>query len=501
MESPPSGPIGTISRYPQLEWTSDDLDRAVNKGSRLSRSSLGSWTCSSKRLASHPFSCSTMFFRSSTRLTGSTSFRPSPTEARKFALQQTRKVTLRPHRWPIFPWLAFVMDVSRGFHEDWRVRPVRTFPAHFFGSPVPERKGDGSLLACRAKVLSALLAVVFVLHGCVAGSEGDSGVFLMEPGKSAPRWIGSPGGAPVWAPGGDAVIWGTDNGLLRFRLEDGDLELLTQFPIAGKPVWSPDGEAIAVGNEQQASLDVIDAQTGAIRFTTPTDVGNSFGGTRAILELGGPAWAPDGSRLAYPCWDGSGDEVCVIQADGTGSRQVTHVPSLERSGTPAARALAPAISNLGPPAWSPDSASFAVAVYPEQRGAPSGIYVVDLNQGSARRIAAMQANSEIHWSLDGSSLLFSTTEEGRSEVVRLRVEDNFVERLSGALAAGARNPVLSPDGSRIAATSDGDIVVIDADGTIEPVVEAAQEARDAAWSPSGEALAFVLAPDPVAVYP
>lgn len=97
--------------------------------------------------------------------------------------------------------------------------------------------------------------------------------------------------------------------------------------------WSPDGRRLA-----------FDA------FVTGTDRGQVYamdadGSGLAQLTLGDeasfmPAWSPDGGRIAYVC----GEDLCLMNADGSGSRGL--------SVTSRARPIAH-------PAWSPDGSRIA----------------------------------------------------------------------------------------------------------------------------------------------
>jgi hypothetical protein len=123
-----------------------------------------------------------------------------------------------------------------------------------------------------------------------------------------------------------------------------------------------------------AALVVADANSGRVRFQAPIRNPGAPGAPLALVTLGGPTWAPDGSRIAFNCWDGRGDELCVIGKDGSGRRQVTQLepPASGRSATQDPSALA--LSNVGPAAWSPDGKSIAVAAYAELRGSRLGSF-------------------------------------------------------------------------------------------------------------------------------
>jgi Tol biopolymer transport system component len=220
----------------------------------------------------------------------------------------------------------------------------------------------------------------------------------------------------------------------------------------------------------------------------------------ALQVLGGPSWSPDGERLAFVCWDGTGDEICVVDTDGTRRRQVTRIAAREGANTADAQDFMPAAANVGPPAWSPDGMSLAVAAYPERRGAASGVFVVDLERGTARRISSLLPTSEISWYPDGAALLFSAVEKGRSDAIRATVGYTSTTKLTASLPEGARDPVLSADGQRVAVSSGAAIVVLDHDGNMQSLDELGLRGRYPAWNADGNSIAFAASPDPIAVY-
>jgi TolB protein len=258
--------------------------------------------------------------------------------------------------------------------------------------------------------------------------------------------------------------------------------------------------AIAFTARNTESLVVIDADTGETRIIVSVRVAGAEHAPLALPTLGGPAWSPDGSRLAFNCWDGHGDEICVVRADGTDIRQVTDIQPRRGAVESAPGTLVMATANAGPPAWSPDGTQLAVAVYPEQRGAPAGVFLIELDEGTARKVSSILPNSEIVWRPEGSSLLVSASAQGRSDVINIPVSGGKAEPLTASLTAGAREPALAPDGRRLAVSSGGAIVILDGAQDVDSSLAAGLTARRPAWSPDGRQIAFAAAADPLPAY-
>ena len=84
------------------------------------------------------------------------------------------------------------------------------------------------------------------------------------------------------------------------------------------PVWSPDGHQLAIQvnriQEHDAHIWIIDAASGDGRKLAPHD-------QQYLDET--PAWFPDGKRIAFQSNRTARMEVWVMNADGSGARQVT----------------------------------------------------------------------------------------------------------------------------------------------------------------------------------
>lgn len=341
-----------------------------------------------------------------------------------------------------------------------------------------------------------MVALGAMLFGCAAGDE--PGVYLVNVGDGESRRVGDLPAIPVWSPSGDALIWAGEDGLFRREIDEQFATRLWTGPIAGRPAWSPDGGAIAFVDRTRASLLVLSLQSGDILVETPMANPVARFQPLALPTLGGPAWAPDGTRLAFACWDGAGDEICTIGADGRGRRQVTRIEPPTSGAAPAD--FVPASSNVGPPAWSPDSSSLAMAVYPERSGAVSGVFVVDLKRGTARRVSPLHPTSEVLWTPQGSSLIFAASDKGRVDVFRISVGDHASENLTESLPGGAFDPTLSPDGSELAVSSEGAILVLGSGSTVLELAKSSLAERYPAWSPLGEAIAYAADANPITTY-
>jgi Tol biopolymer transport system component len=176
-----------------------------------------------------------------------------------------------------------------------------------------------------------------------------------------------------------------------------------------------------------------------------------------------PAWSPDGRQIAFTGNAGSsglsvfeGDAVIyVMNADGSGRRQLTHPTSYY---------------GASQPTWSPDG----------------------------RKIAFVQPSSEEDDSR-APGALFVMNADGSAQTRVLRT-------LTGCsiTCAGISNPTWSPDGTRIAYSiwgrksyhASGDVFVVNANGSGESGLASTREMFEdrPSWSPDGRRVAFAASP-------
>jgi TolB protein len=116
-------------------------------------------------------------------------------------------------------------------------------------------------------------------------------------------------------------------------------------------------------------------------------------------------WSPDGRQVAYTGRDTRGVlHVFVMNADGSGQRQLTHVPPDE--------------GEAQVPAWSPDGHQIALQTTPA-KGKPGHLWIADAETGVARKVAAHvepYVDEVPAWFPDGTRLAFQSNRTQRMEI-------------------------------------------------------------------------------------
>jgi Tol biopolymer transport system component len=245
---------------------------------------------------------------------------------------------------------------------------------------------------------------------------------------------------------------GPTNGRIAF-LSDRD------FGEAGLALYSmnPDGTALTrlTQDPMRSSFVAWSPDGTMIAFTRAVaegkgevDVVNADGtGLRVLADLSQTyelAWSPDGSRIAFSA---GGGYIYVMSADGSGAIQLTDPPN---------------ICGDEVPAWSPDSASIAFRRFCSEQDL--GIYVMSADGSNVKRLTDTRViDSGPAWSPDGTKIAFGS--EGQIFVM----DTNGTGRTQLTTTPDNFFPAWSPDGTKIAFTSNRDgnreIYSMNADGS------------------------------------
>lgn len=164
-------------------------------------------------------------------------------------------------------------------------------------------------------------------------------VYVMNADGSDPRNVapllnadgcGCNGGAiPIgWTPDGRVVFQHYDGEEMRYYTVQPDgtgLEVFLQAANGYGPRWSPDGSLIAFARD--SSIHVMNADGSGVRRLTESAAGidrlaGSWGWS--LPDRSWPAsWSPDGTRIVFENWTLDGTRLYVINADGTGTGELT----------------------------------------------------------------------------------------------------------------------------------------------------------------------------------
>lgn len=229
------------------------------------------------------------------------------------------------------------------------------------------------------------------------------------------------------------------------------------------PKWSPDGSRVAFSGNS----DYYEYGDGEILVARAVD-GSVANLTNHPAWDAGPAWFADG-RIAFVSNRDGAFELYVMNGDGSNPTRLTN--------------------ESGFSGWfsvSPDGDR--IVFVSDRDGAPE-LYVMAADGGNPSRLTYNSGfKGQLVWSRDGARLAFDCeVESGNRDICAINSDGTHFGRLTNDPGFDS-GVVFSPIDDRLAFAAEGQIVTMDAEGTVTPVGAAGAQP---AWSPDGTQLAFV----------
>ncbi len=198
--------------------------------------------------------------------------------------------------------------------------------------------------------------------------DGPYRIYLMDTTTGSTRVL-TRGTSPAWSPDGRRIAFerGTkaQADLWVIGVDGRGLRRLTRAPgIEYGPAWSPDGRRIAFARKGSDVASIIIAELGE---------GRERRLTRGALDELAPAWSPDGQKIAFSARAESQWDIYVARVDGGGLRNLTRSPGDEFD-----------------PSWSPDGKRIAFA-------SDGAILVMNADGSGRRQVTEAENDVDPAW--------------------------------------------------------------------------------------------------------
>ena len=165
-----------------------------------------------------------------------------------------------------------------------------------------------------------------------SGRDGNDGIYVMNADGSGQRLLARNVGHVAWSPDGRKmlVVRGASQGMRPTKHDvfvmdvDGrKLRRLTRIPQVNGPLpsWSPDGRRIVFVSDRDRNLEI---------YVMNADGSGQRNVTRHPGRDSDPAWSPDGRKIAFTTKREGNFEIYVMNADGSGQRKLTRNPGVDR---------------------------------------------------------------------------------------------------------------------------------------------------------------------------
>lgn len=188
------------------------------------------------------------------------------------------------------------------------------------------------------------------------------------------------------------------------------------------------------------------------------------------------AWTAKARRMLFSAscrWD---YDIYSMNPDGSDWRQISYLPGDELR-----------------PSMSPDG---QLVAFGSNHPAPGWhTYVTNSDGANVRLLTSgpdTQDDSGLTWSPDSLQIVFHSGRSGISQLWRINSDGTHLTQLTD-MPDGAFDPAWSPDGTRIAFTSAGDLRLMNPDGTNIRALPQSGDESHPAWSPDGSRIAYASA--------
>ena len=241
---------------------------------------------------------------------------------------------------------------------------------------------------------------------------------------------------------------------------------------AVSPVFSPDGTKVAFvtrpAERTPYALFVANADGSEARSVT--------GGMRIVTsELAGISWSPDSSSLVFQSSDKGRNRLYRVGVDGTGLEAIT-----DRD------------ADRVYPSWSPDGKWLSYKLTLTDGGWSTHLAIARPDGTGEQRLvsetSSKAAFSGSGWMIDSEGIVYFRSSSSGHSVARVDLDGNET-LLSRPGVEDAFNPVLSPDGRRVAFGMQSGAAIVDLDNPSSRVdLPVGLAECGALWAPDGTVL-------------